>query len=171
MNDASAAPGTHLVLFADDTCIYATQKHGCRVTCKLQRGLTAVNFWCVRCNIEINEGKTQGIYFCRRLRVPDDVLQLNGRDIPFENNINYLGVTFDGRMSWRHHIERTAAKALRTYVRTYFLYKSGRLSTNIELALYKALIRSVMTYACSARECGGRSPIQIAAPSERSIPR
>jgi hypothetical protein len=51
-------------------------------------------------------------------------------------------------MTWRHHIERAAAKALRTYVRIYSLIKIGRLSTNIKLALYKAMIRSLMTYAC-----------------------
>jgi hypothetical protein len=38
------------------------------------------------------------------------------------------------------------------YVRTYSLFKSGHLSTNIKLTLYKALIRSVMTYACPTRE-------------------
>jgi hypothetical protein len=41
---------------------------------------------------------------------------------------------------------QTVAKALRTYVRTYSLCKCGRLSTNIKLTLYKALIRSVITY-------------------------
>jgi hypothetical protein len=51
-------------------------------------------------------------------------------------------------MTWRHHIDRTVTKALRTYVRTYSLFKSGRLSTNINLTLYKALIRSIFTYAC-----------------------
>jgi hypothetical protein len=47
----------------------------------------------------------------------------------------------------RHHIERTAADDLGTYVRTYSLLRSKCLITNIKLALYKALIRSVMTYA------------------------
>jgi hypothetical protein len=51
-------------------------------------------------------------------------------------------------MTWRHRSERTVAKTLRTYVRTYSLFKRVRLSTNIKLTLYKALIRSVMTYAC-----------------------
>jgi hypothetical protein len=50
-------------------------------------------------------------------------------------------------MTWRLQIERTVAKALRTYIRTYSLFKSDRLSTNIKLTLYKALIRSIMTYA------------------------
>jgi hypothetical protein len=39
INGAPAAPGTHLALFADDTCIYATEKHERHALCKLQRGL------------------------------------------------------------------------------------------------------------------------------------
>jgi hypothetical protein len=148
INDDPVSPGTHLALSADDTCIYATEKHERCVLCWLQQGLPAVNFWCECWNMKINEGKTQTIYFSRRLRIPDDVLLLNGWDIPFVNNVMYLGVTFNRRMTWRHHTERTVAKALHTYVRTYSLFKSWRLSTNVKLMLYKALIRSVMTYAC-----------------------
>jgi hypothetical protein len=115
---APAAPGTNLTLFAEDTFIYATDKHERRVPCKLQRGFSTVNSW----NIKINEGKTQAIYFSRRLRFPEDVLQINGRDIPFVDNITYLGITFDRRMTWRLHIERTVAKAFRTYLRTYSVF-------------------------------------------------
>jgi hypothetical protein len=45
-------------------------------------------------------------------------------------------------------IEMNADKAVRTSIRIYSLSKSKRLGTNIKLALQKALIRSVMTYAC-----------------------
>jgi hypothetical protein len=41
-------------------------------------------------------------------------------------------------------------KAFRTFIRIYSLFKSERLSSNIKLALHKALIRSIMTYACPA---------------------
>jgi hypothetical protein len=44
------------------------------------------------------------------------------------------------------------AKAFRTFSRMYSLFKSERLSANIKLTLHKALIRSVMTYACPAWE-------------------
>jgi hypothetical protein len=133
-------PGVHLALFADDTCIYASEKHEHCVLCKLHWGLTAVNSWCEHWNIKINERKTQVIFFSRRHRVPDSILQLNGWDIPFVNNVMYLSVSFKRRVTWRHHIERTVAKALYTYIRTYSLFESGCLNTNIELALYKALI-------------------------------
>jgi hypothetical protein len=44
------------------------------------------------------------------------------------------------------------AKAFRTFIRIYSLLKSGRLSANVKLTLHKALMRSVMTYACPAWE-------------------
>jgi hypothetical protein len=98
------------------------------------------------------EGKLLQFISPEDLRVPDDILQLNGRDISFVNKIRYLGVTFDRRMTWRHHIKRNLAKALRTYGGTYSLFKSGRLNTNTKFAFYKALFMSVMTYACSTWE-------------------
>jgi hypothetical protein len=59
----------------------------------------------------------------------------------------YLGATFDRRMTWRLHIEKTAAKALGTHIRTHFIFKSKNLSAHIKLIVYRALIRSLMTYA------------------------
>jgi hypothetical protein len=44
------------------------------------------------------------------------------------------------------------AKASRTFIRIYSLFKSERLSTNIKLTLHKALIRDIMTYAYPAWE-------------------
>jgi hypothetical protein len=44
------------------------------------------------------------------------------------------------------------AKVFRTLITLYSLFKSERLSANIKLTLHKALIRSVMTYACAAWE-------------------
>jgi hypothetical protein len=115
---------------------------------KLQRGLTAVGSWCQRWNIKINEGKTQAIYFSRRRRMPENDLQLNRRNIPFVNSVKYLGVTFDRKMTWRLHIEKTAAKALGTYIMTYSIFKSKHLSVNIKLIMYRGQIRSIMTYVC-----------------------
>jgi hypothetical protein len=35
INDALAAPGTHLALLVDNTCIHMTEKHECHTHCKL----------------------------------------------------------------------------------------------------------------------------------------
>jgi hypothetical protein len=41
---------------------------------------------------------------------------LNGRDIPFENNVKYLGVIFGKKITWKLHIETIEAKAFRTII-------------------------------------------------------
>jgi hypothetical protein len=46
----------------------------------------------------------------------------------------------------------TEAKACRTFIRLYSLFKRERLSASIKLILHKVLIKSVMTYACPAWE-------------------
>jgi hypothetical protein len=152
MNDMPQTPGVYLGLFAADTCIYATDRKEGYVLRKMQRGLTAIETWCEPWNIKINEDKTQAIYFSQRHRPPKAHLTLNGRNIPFINHVKYLCVIFDKRITWRLHIEMVEAKAFRTFVRIYSLLKSERLSANIKLTLHKALIRSVITYACPAWE-------------------
>jgi hypothetical protein len=43
---------------------------------------------------------------------------------------------------------KDCSRALGTYIRAYYLFRSGSLSTDIKLAFYKALIKSVVTYFC-----------------------
>jgi hypothetical protein len=40
-------------------------------------------------------------------------LALNGRNIPFVNNVKYLGVIFDEKIAWKLHIEMMGAKTLK----------------------------------------------------------
>jgi hypothetical protein len=55
------------------------------------------------------------------------------------------------------HGERIEAKAFRTFIRLYSLFKCERLKAKIELTLMKALVVSVMTYACPALEFAAES--------------
>jgi hypothetical protein len=55
-------------------------------------------------------------------------------------------------MTWRLHIGKIEARAFKTFIRLYSIFKSERLNANIKLTLHKALIISVMTYTCPASE-------------------
>jgi hypothetical protein len=81
----------------------------------MQRGLSAIETWSERWNIKINEDTTQAIYFSHRLRHSKVNLTLNGRNITFVNQVKYLGVIFDKRITWRLHIEMI--EAFRTFFR------------------------------------------------------
>jgi hypothetical protein len=71
---------------------------------------------------------------------------------PNQGVINGTSLEFSQYPVWRLHIETVKAKAFRTFIKIYYPLKSEGLSTNIILALHKALIRSIMTYACPAWE-------------------
>jgi hypothetical protein len=75
-----------LILLCSRTMPVFTQQRSMNVV------FSAVKLWCERWNTEINEEKTRAIYFSRSLRVPEDVLQLNGQDIPSVNKVWCLDV-------------------------------------------------------------------------------
>jgi hypothetical protein len=52
-------------------------------------------------------------------------------------------------ITWRLHIERTAAKAVATYQNLLSIQKSEFLDFNMKFNLYNALINSIDFYACS----------------------
>jgi hypothetical protein len=108
--------------------------------------------WSKRWNIRINEDKTQAIYFSHKIRPPESFLTINGQNTQFVNSVKYLGVILDRKITWGLHIKMIETKAFRTFIRTYSLFKNEHLSTNIKLNLYKAFIRSIMTYASPAWE-------------------
>jgi hypothetical protein len=152
INDTPRTPGVHLALFADDTCLYTADRRESYLLRKLQRGLNTLEEWCEKWNIKINEDKIRAVYFSKRLRRVKSCLTLKGRAITFVNEVKYLGVTFDRRIAWKTHIDLVVTKALRTFVHIYSLLKSEKLSDKTKMTLYKALIRSKMTYACPAWE-------------------
>jgi hypothetical protein len=47
-------------------------------------------------------------------------------NIPFVNSVKYLGVSFDKKITWRLHIEMMEAKAFRTFIRVYSLFKESK---------------------------------------------
>jgi hypothetical protein len=152
INDTSRTPGVHFALFADDTCMYATDRKEGYVLRKLQSGLNEMEEWCEDWNIKINEDKTRAVYFSQTLKRVETYLTLNGRAITFLNYVKYLGVTFDRRMTWRIHIDWIITKGMGTFLQIYFLHKSEKLSIKTKMTLYKALIRSKLTYACPTWE-------------------
>jgi hypothetical protein len=124
INDTPQTIGVHLALFADDTCLYVTERKESYVLRKLQRELNSMAEWSNRWNIKINEDKTQAIYFSHRIRPPESPLTLNGQNIPFVNNVKYLSVIFNRKITWRLHIKTIEALAFRAFIRAYSLFKS-----------------------------------------------
>jgi hypothetical protein len=82
-------PRVYLALFADDACTYSTDRKEGYVLRKMQRGLTSMKPWCQPWNI------------------------------PFANQVKYLGIIIDRKITRTLHIETIEAMASTTSTRVY----------------------------------------------------
>jgi hypothetical protein len=98
MNDAPQTSYVYLALFTEETYLYATDRKEGFLVRKLQRGLSSMEIWCERGNIQINEDQTQGIHFSRSHQPPGFHLTPNGRNIPFANNVKCRDIIFDKKV-------------------------------------------------------------------------
>jgi hypothetical protein len=64
--------------------------------------------------------------------------------------VKYLVVIFDKLTAWRLDTKMIEAKAFRTFITVYSLFKSEQFSSDIKLFLHKALIISLTNYVCPA---------------------
>jgi hypothetical protein len=87
INDTSQTSRVQLALFADDTCMYATEGKEGYVLKKLQHCLTAMEAWCEQWNIKIHEDKAQVICFSRRRGPVEPHLTFKGRNVPFVKDL------------------------------------------------------------------------------------
>ena len=63
--------------------------------------------------IKINAEKSQAIFFTRKIipsNLPNSNLFINGTDIPWSNNVRYLGVFLDRTLTFNVHIVHIITK-------------------------------------------------------------
>jgi hypothetical protein len=93
---------TTLATYADDTTILASHENPTEASRMLQMHLDQFELRLQRWRIQANETKSVHITFTLRHRNCPPV-QLNGKNIPQEETIKYLGLHLDRRLTWRAH--------------------------------------------------------------------
>lgn len=113
VNDmARACPELELVLFADDTNIFAQSKDPIELFRKVNSGLEELNKW-FRCNkLTLNHKKTEYMLFAgpKHQSVSELTLKIGGEQIKRVNGARFLGVWVDHELRWSPHIERVKSK-------------------------------------------------------------
>lgn len=144
--------GCDCASYADDTALFFSHEYGQNIVEKLQISLDILTNYFSKWKIKINEEKTQAVFFTRRRHVcyyPITQLKINRTNIPWSQNIKYLGVYLDKKLIFNTHIGHQIHKFNIAKNLLYPLIKrSSPLSSDNKLILAKVIFQSILLYAC-----------------------
>jgi len=142
---------TELALFADDTAVMTKNTSARFAVHRLQAAATAMEEWFSTWRIQVNTEKSKVVLFCQHKSVPDlPNITMFGSDMPYSDQVKYLGLTYDKKLTWKPHIRqvRDKAKGCLRSLRPMLSYNSTLNSSN-KLLLYLTIIRPAITYGCT----------------------
>jgi len=89
--------------FADDTAVQTVHEDPAVATHRLQLQLNKVQSWLKQWRMTANEAKSVHVTFTpNKLTCPP--VKLNNEQLPQADEVKYLGIHLDRRLTWRKHI-------------------------------------------------------------------
>lgn len=136
--------------YADDSAFISSGKLSNAIIKKMENALKSTekyfNIW----KIKVNQDKTQAILFPFNKspkRIPNLELKFQGSRIDILDEIKYLGVTLDKKLSFKSHINSICEKSMKCSRALFpLLNKRSQLNFKNKLLLYTMCIRPILTY-------------------------
>lgn len=144
--DLPTSNQTVTATFADDTAILASHVDPVIASSILQRNLNMVQHWLKKWKIKVNETKSNHITFSMR-RVNCPPVTLNSQTVPQTDEVKYLGIHLDRRLTWKKHIKTKRTQLGLKLNKLYWLIgHNSSLSLENKILLYKAILKPIWTY-------------------------
>jgi ribonuclease HI len=137
-------------LYVDDLHISCEGTDICFIERQLQGAVNRILNWSNKNGFTISRSKTCGVHFCRKRRIhPDPEIHLDGGTISIENEVKFLGIIFDRKLSFRPHILHLRKKCQRSLnILKVLSNTSWGADRSSLLKIYHAVIRSKLDYGC-----------------------
>ena len=137
-------------LFVDDFAICCKASSAIEACTKIQIVINAASRWADANGFRFSPQKTKAIRFTRKRRIEEvPTLLLNGNILPFEDEVKFLGVIFDKKLTFGAHIDNLCIRVKQSInilkVVSHYDWGADRMTL---LRLYKTLCLSKMDYAC-----------------------
>jgi len=138
-------------IFADDSSIWKSGRDLSKIASALQIELNKIQEWCDQWGFILSKEKTIAVIFARKRIEHIPILKLGDKTIEWKKEVKFLGVIFDTRLTWVQHIDYIVERCKKrlNFMRSVSGIAWGANKESL-LIIYKALIRSVIDYGCSA---------------------
>lgn len=149
INDIPKCPNTSLVVFADDTGIVAESWQANMANQYLQNHVNILEEYYDKWKIKINPTKTTLTHFTVKRKEKATIpVTFYGQNIQEQNELKYLGLHLDKKLSFTSHTNKSLRKANIALSCTFpLLSRSSRLKTPLKLRLYNQGIKPILLYA------------------------
>ena len=140
--------GVHIQAYADDVCFLVSGINIRTVCRKIQTALDVVDAWCNRNGLIANPNKTTLVLFTRKRKIDDlTPIILKGVNLQLSDEVKYLGVTLDKKLTWKAHVEDKTSKALNAFwICRRAFSKTWGLTPYMVYWIYIMVIRPLLTY-------------------------
>ena len=135
--------------FADDTGQWAVSRNIDLAAEHLQRDLDKLERWCAKSRIKLNPEKTKVIMFSKSETAikAEPALSLYGYLLSYYPQIEFLGITFDNRMTFTKHFEKILERCNQKFHHLRILVnKKWGPSPSTILQIYKQCVRPIFEY-------------------------
>jgi len=147
--------------FAEDTAILTVHEDPTMAAHRLQMHLNKIQSWLKTWRMRAKEAKSVQVTFTlNKMTCPP--VKLNNDDRPQSDEVKYLGIHLDRRLTWRKHIT-TKRKQLDLKLRNLYwiIGRKSQLSLENKLLVYKVILKAVWTYGIQIWGTASNSNLEI----------
>jgi hypothetical protein len=157
--DLLEAEQTLTATYTDDTAILASHEDPIIATTKHQTHLHQLEHWLHQWRICATESKSTQVTFTLR-RDDCSPVYLNGKSIPQNDAVKYLGLHLDRPLTWRTQTHKKKLEL--SFKRMYWITgRKSELSLENKLLLYKTILKPIWTYGIPLWGTASQTNIEI----------
>ena len=128
---------------------------------RLQNSINKIQLWLQKWRIQVNEQKSVQVTFTLRKETCPAVT-MNNVSFPQANEVKYLGIYLDRRLTWRRHIWSKRKQLNIELSKLYWLLgHKSKLSLDNKVLVYKSILKPVWTYGIQLWGTASISNIEI----------
>ncbi len=106
-------PGLNIICYTDDTLVVTVENNIPMLEQKVNTALEAMTHWIKSAGLNLATVKMEAVLFTHRRHFSPPSFRLKGEQIRLCTALKYLGLWFNGKLTFKEHAKRTAAKAER----------------------------------------------------------
>ncbi len=155
-------PPITLRTFADDINISVRTRDPVVAQGILQTALNSIGDWADNNGLSFSHSKTHCVNFSRKRKIQvNPILTLQGHQLEYKDNIRFLGLIFDRRLTWKPHIIKLKSELIKG-LNLLKILKNPTFNPSRKqlLNVFRSLIRSKIDYGAPAYLSASKSLLE-----------